>query len=378
MRRHEIRILNVDGSGEATIATVESDREKRRCWSPDGSHILYLYDNWKLEHPGGPDIRVVNSDGSDDRKVGMVGEGNWPPDITWSADGDKILFVGRDPQARIDDDVCVVNWDGSGLLNLTPGQDGAADPCWSPDGKKIAFLSNRRPGGVYVMNADGSQPRLVSSSGDVRPRWSPDGSKLAVICREEPTEKLLVVGADGSGKKWVGPSASCYDDVVWSPDGRYLAFSCCFGDPCGGGYETFVYSADGSKWVRLSGKEKWAHWPRRRPDGTKIAFVSDGRPDGALCLMNGDGSEQRVLAGIEGPVYGNPCWSPDGSRLVFFSETVQDFSHPSVVNADGSGLTRLAQAGLAQAATVWSPDGEKLAFGGEPPQQDKGAQGSGS
>jgi len=105
-------------------------------------------------------------------------------DIAWSPDGRKIAFsiLERGPPLRIrhaDSEIFVVNADGSELRNLTDN-DRVYDenPVWSPDGRAIAFLSDRDGNSeIYLMNADGSDQRNVSQSPveDFSPAWSPSG-----------------------------------------------------------------------------------------------------------------------------------------------------------------------------------------------------------
>jgi hypothetical protein len=129
----------------------------------------------------------------------------------------KIAFVSdRDGN----DEIYVMNPDGSGQTRLTdnPADDGA--PAWSPDGTKIAFTSNRDAGNfeIYMMNADGSsQTNLTNDPGfDDEPAWSPDGTKI-VFASTRGTTDIWVMNADGTGQTNLNNSLAGELKPDWQP-----------------------------------------------------------------------------------------------------------------------------------------------------------------
>ena len=136
---------------------------------------------------------------------------------SWSPDGTRIAFVSdrTDPHG----DVFVMNADGTGITQLTSGPEYDSSPQWSPDGSRIAFTSSR--GGaqsVFVMHADGSDLHpLVASQGEIRFAWSPDGKEIA-FARGGGSGCLYVMRSDGSDLGEIASNAHYgFGDIAWRP-----------------------------------------------------------------------------------------------------------------------------------------------------------------
>ena len=129
-------------------------------------------------------LLVTPALGLGDRLLGLIRSTPTPLDVqtpAWSPDGRKLAFVSRRDG---NSEIYVINADGSGQENLTQHPARDSHPSWSRDGRKLAFVS-RRDGNseIYVMNADGSGLRNVTRapSNDLRPAWSPDGGAIAFV-----------------------------------------------------------------------------------------------------------------------------------------------------------------------------------------------------
>ena len=196
-----ICVVNTDGTGLVTLPNSGvSDFDP--AWSPDGSKIAFS----STQALGGPQIYVMNPDGTGVTRVtgGTFLEGDEHP--TWSSDGAKIAFSST--QGTGIHQIYAINVDGTGLTRLTADKADDIEPAWSPDGAKIAFTSDLSGNDqIYVMNAaGGGMPvRLTATSArESTPAWSPDGSRIAFQSdRDTPAGnfniKIFMMNADGSG-----------------------------------------------------------------------------------------------------------------------------------------------------------------------------------
>ena len=163
--------------------------------SNNGRAIAFI--SFRRPVRGNNDLYVLSPDG---RKRQLLTRRAWQ-ELTWSPDGRKIAFVSmRDQTYPGNADIYVIGVDGSGERRLT--RDPAIDqaPAWSPDGRKIAFHSFRdgHPA-VYVMNPDGSDQRKISGDLDGNdPFWLPGGKQITFSSVRDGKLEFYVVGADGS------------------------------------------------------------------------------------------------------------------------------------------------------------------------------------
>jgi Tol biopolymer transport system component len=265
----------------------------------------------------------------------------------------RIAFSGGPPHAE---DVFVVDANGAGFARVTSDPAADFDPTWSPDGTRIAY--RHQPGDdlttdIYVIDTDGSAARdLTRNDGvpDWGPSWSPDGKRIVWNSgRNHPgTFRGYLMKPDGSGVRPLGADV-WVEYPAWSPDGRRLAF---MGQTPEGSenYEIYVVGADGTGLRRLTDSPGADGWPAWSPDGSRILFSSvrddcsytdatdcttsgDLGPYHRLYVMNADGSGQTRLSEAFGQI---ADWSPNGRYIVF-----EGRSGLSVIRADGSGLTTL-------------------------------------
>jgi WD40 repeat protein len=158
-------------------------------------------------------IHVMSFGGFDTGKLTQELSGNnFQP--TWSPDGTKIAFVSdRDTQ----NEIYTMNANGKNSKRLTddPGDD--VSPAWSPSGSKIAFVSDRDgQKEIYIIDADGGNSRRLTYAlgDDVSPAWSPNGSEIAFVSNRDGQDGIYIMNADRKVERLLVEGSP---PLTWSP-----------------------------------------------------------------------------------------------------------------------------------------------------------------
>jgi len=293
------------------------------------------------DRDGNEEIYVMNADGS-----GVTDLTNHPdPDEfpVWSPDGSKIAFKSwRDGTWEI----YVMNADGSGQTRLTNNSMEELAISWSPDSNRIVFDC---PDGICVMDADGSHQRWLAVGSS--PDWSPDGTRIAFVSQTTGNREIYVIDSDGSHQTRLTRSPDYKEDPIWSPDGAKIAFEWL--PPSGGYYEIYVMNADGSHQINITNWPQYHDWePCWSPDSSRIAFSGEG-----LYVVNADGSNRYKLSDLSHTGV-RPDWSPDGTRIVFTGDSGGHRDRDVyVINADGTNQRNLSNNPAADDWPTWRPLG---------------------
>jgi TolB protein len=259
-----------------------------------------------------------------------------PAHATFPGHNGKIVFTHfPDPEDESKSDIYTVSPNGRHLRNLTPGSSAADDfASWSADGRKIAFWSTRtdphdNPTGdqeIFVMNADGSGLRQLTYNtlDDGGPAWSPNGDRLVFhrLPGDGTGADLWTMRVNGTGERNLTRSPGIVDRYgAWSPDGHEIVF---MRDDSGLENDIATIRPDGSHLRALTDTATDEEAPDWSPDGKRIAFHWNGAPPGEdydIFVMRRDGGSPvtrlTTAAGGDGSGSFNPAWSPDGRKIVF-------------------------------------------------------------
>ena len=217
---------------------------------------------------------------------------------------------------------------------------------WSPDGKSIAYHLQ----GPFTAHTFLRTPVILSEDLEhLRKRPAPKGLFVVV---DPPKSELKNMTAQFGGHKYLSPK--------WSPDGKWLALTSTDGSP-DGMTDVCVMDIEGNQLKNLTrspGKDEVGSWS---PDGSKIVFFSNRDGNGEIYVMGSNGKNQVNLTN-HSALDAAPTWSPDGTKIAFQSNREGDQDDIYVMNPDGDNVVNLTRHPWDDQAAAWSPDGRWIAY----------------
>jgi len=275
-------------------------------------------------------------------------------------------------------EIYVMNADGTNQVRLTNNLAADDYPTWSPDGTKIAFVSQRPSGGyaIYRMNGDGTNrveitPINVEASSSSM-SWSPDGQRIVF----DDNSDIFVVNVDGGNRQNLTNGPEWDSGPSWSPDGSRILFSRYIYPDAShvyGGTIMHTIRPDGTDLRELPNGQATDGWnddyAKWSPSGDQVVFMGNVWDFyESIFIANADGTNRRLFDGCtflepcdEERLFDrlnriNPSWSPDGNWIIYhianrFHTKVDIF----VKNIDGTGFRQLTNTSGRNFNASWQP-----------------------
>jgi TolB protein len=308
-----------------------------------------LYDVAKNQSLGGTSVTV---DRNNFRKAGHA----IADDIVQRLTGERGIFSTRlsyvvKNAGRFQ--LMISDSDGQNPREALSSTEPIISPSWSPDGKRVAYVSFESKKPVIYIHELATGKRIVLSNekgNNSAPSWSPDGSKLAVSLSRDNNTQVYVINADGSGLKRISRSMAIDTEPQFSADGKSIYFT----SDRGGSPQIYRMSVDGESAgpaSRVSFKHAYATSPRLSPDGKYLAYIARA---GGFRLQLMDLRTGEVMALTQTNYDETPTFAANG-KFLLYATRVNGRQVLAAVSTDGQVKQILSIPGSVVREPAWGP-----------------------
>jgi TolB protein len=246
----------------------------------------------------------------------------------------------------------VADADGENARILVESGEPIMSPAWSPDGRKLAYVSfEKQQSEIYVQTLRSGARQKVSSRAGVNgaPAWSPDGRWLALtLSKQDGNLDIYTLNLETQVLTRLTERPSIDTEPSWSADGRFLYFT----SDRGGGPQVYRVAATGGKAERLSFEGAYNARPRLSPDGKQLAVVHNDRGNYRIALVGVDRGFTQVLS--TGHLDESPSFAPNGETLIYATRDGQR-GVLATVTIDGRIHQRISSLEGDVREPAWSP-----------------------
>jgi TolB protein len=244
----------------------------------------------------------------------------------------RVAYISREGAGpKTEFKLQIADSDGANATTIMRSKEPVMSPAWSPDGKRIAYVSfeERRPT-VYVQNlADGSRQQVAAFEGiNSAPAWAPDSRRLALTLSRDGNTEIYVLDIEGKALKRITFDRAIDTEAAWSPDGRSIVFT----SDRAGQPQLYRVAADGGRAERLTFEGTYNARPAVSPDGGSIVYVSRRNGRYNIALLNLQSGQTQILT--DGRLDESPSFAPNGSMILYATEH-QGRGVLASVSADG-------------------------------------------
>ncbi len=356
--------VKVVGSGAPLRLTTDPGTDFSPAWSPDGRTIAFM------RRSGNDDkVMLLPALGGAERTLARFPLLRPFRMLAWSPDGKFVVATGRQPNGAAPLHAIAVESGDVRTLTSPPSGNDDVTPAFSPDGRSLAFSrwSGMNLAQLFVVPVSPSlevqgeprQLRLDTTLAE-QPAWTADGRELLYSAGLDLRSNIYRVRADGSAPpRLIEAFGDGVSHPMISAAGHRLVYE-------RNGRTSNIWRLDlkdpSAAPVAIVSSTSRDAAPQYSPDGSRIVFYSNRSGLNQIWICDADGTRPAQLTSMTGNITGSPRWSPDGKQIVFDSNSGGDW-HLYVMDAEGGKPRVVTTAKGGNFIGIWSRDGRAIYYG---------------
>lgn len=262
----------------------------------------------------------------------------------------KIAYVNRINNKKFN--LNVSDMDGYDAKTVVASSEPIISTRWSPDGKKIAYVSfEKKKPVIFVQNLKTGERQLVANfkGNNSAPSWSPNSKKLAIVLTYNAFSQIYIMDADGKNIKRLLRSRSIDTEPTWAPDGKSIYFV----SDRGGGPQIYKITLATEQVRRVTFEGKYNVSPRLSPDGKLLTFITNDNGSYRVAVQNLISNQ--VMKLTDGRNDESPVFSPNGHMVLYTSKLYAESTSISTVSLNGLKQLKVKTGTVGDQEPTWSP-----------------------